>query len=104
LKFYTAVLRSTLPLLAAGSLAMSLPVHADAISGAIAVKVTKQMCESGMAAIPPGSVPEMGAAGCGNRALSAIVGKSSGSFSVAFMQRRAPPLSLFDATPVQFAP
>jgi hypothetical protein len=42
LKFCKTVQRSTLTLLAAGSIATSLPIHADAISGAIAIKVTKQ--------------------------------------------------------------
>jgi hypothetical protein len=42
MKIGTVVLQSTLALLAAGSLAMSVPVHADLISGAFTVKVAKQ--------------------------------------------------------------
>ena len=42
MKNYTVILQGTLALLAAGSLVMSVPVHAGAISGAITVKVAKQ--------------------------------------------------------------
>jgi hypothetical protein len=42
MKIGTVVLQSTLALLAADSLAMSVPVHADPISGAFTVKVAKQ--------------------------------------------------------------
>jgi hypothetical protein len=39
---YAVISRSTLALLAASSLVMSVPVYAEAISGAITLKVTKQ--------------------------------------------------------------
>jgi hypothetical protein len=42
MKNYTVILQGTLALLAAGSLVMSVPVYAGAISGAITVKVAKQ--------------------------------------------------------------
>src|ERR1700683_721685 len=42
MKIYRVILPSTLALLAAGSLVMSVPVCAEAISGAITLKVTKQ--------------------------------------------------------------
>ena len=42
MKIGTVVLQSTPALLAAGSLAMSVPVYADPISGAFTVKVAKQ--------------------------------------------------------------
>jgi hypothetical protein len=42
MKIYPAVLQGTLALLAAGSLVMSVPVYAEAISGAFTVKVAKQ--------------------------------------------------------------
>ena len=42
MKFHAVISRSTLALLAAGSLAMSVPVYAAPISGAITLKVTKQ--------------------------------------------------------------
>jgi len=42
MKIYAVISRSTLALLAASSLVMSVPVYAEAISGAITLKVTKQ--------------------------------------------------------------
>jgi hypothetical protein len=42
MKIYPAILKSTLGLLSAGLLAMSAPVYAEAISGAMALTVTKQ--------------------------------------------------------------
>jgi len=42
MKNYAVISRSTLALLAASSLVMSVPVYAEAISGAITLKVTKQ--------------------------------------------------------------
>jgi hypothetical protein len=42
MKIYAVISRSTLALLAASSLVMSVPVYAEAISGAIPLKVTKQ--------------------------------------------------------------
>ena len=42
MKIYAVMSRNTLALLAAGSLFMSVPVHAGAISGAFTVKVAKQ--------------------------------------------------------------
>ena len=42
MKIYTPVSKGTLALLATGSLIMSVPVYADAISGTLAVKVGKQ--------------------------------------------------------------
>jgi hypothetical protein len=42
MKIDTVVLQSTLALLAAGSLVMSVPVYAAAISGAFTVRVSKQ--------------------------------------------------------------
>ena len=42
MKIYPAVIPSSLALLAAGSLVLSVPVYADAISGTLAVKVGKQ--------------------------------------------------------------
>jgi len=42
MKIYPAILKSTLGLLSAGLLAISVPVYAEAISGAMALTVTKQ--------------------------------------------------------------
>jgi hypothetical protein len=42
MKIYAVISRSTLALLVAGSLVMSAPVYAEAISGAMTLKVTKQ--------------------------------------------------------------
>ena len=42
MKIYAVISRNTLALLAAGSLFMSVPVHAETISGAFTVKVAKQ--------------------------------------------------------------
>jgi hypothetical protein len=42
MKIYAVISRSTLALLAASSLVMSVPVYAEAISGAITLKITKQ--------------------------------------------------------------
>jgi hypothetical protein len=42
MKIHTAISESTLALLAAGSLVMSVPVYAETISGAFTVKVAKQ--------------------------------------------------------------
>lgn len=42
MNIYAVISRSTLALLTASSLVMSLPVHAEVISGAITLKVTKQ--------------------------------------------------------------
>src|ERR1022692_345220 len=42
MKIHPAILQSTLALLSAGSLVMSVPVYAEAISGAFTVKVAKQ--------------------------------------------------------------
>jgi hypothetical protein len=42
MKIYTVILQSTLAMMAAGSLVVSAPVCAGAISGAISVKVSKQ--------------------------------------------------------------
>jgi hypothetical protein len=57
-----------------------------------------------MAAILPGSLAELGFGIAATWRHQTVFGKSSASFTVAFMRRRVPRLNLIRTTPVQFAP